>query len=210
MIVIKGNEASEYYADYCIESWKKIGLDVKRFDAVTPETLKNVTGLSWNKYISSVKYDRANVKVEFTDTEKSCFYSHYMIWKKCIDKNEPVMVLEHDSYLETPENLWYDSNYGIIFYDKAATGSYIIFPWFAKMVVEYLKKTKIKAGPYATIDSFAKKQNMRDKVVTVMHKKYKAASNQVMSDVYGNTIEHYCNLYPELFNPKKYHKFIKI
>lgn len=210
MIVIKGNEASEYYANYCTKSWEKIGLDVRRFDAVTPDNLKDMTGLNWSQYISSFKYKKANVKVEFTDTEKSCFYSHYMIWKKCIDKNEPVMVLEHDSYLETPENLWYDSKYGIIFYDKAATGSYIIFPWFARMFIEYLSEINIEAGPYATIENFGKKYNIKDKVVNVIHKKYKVASNQVMSDKYGNTIEHYCNLHPTLFDPKIFHKFKKI
>lgn len=208
MIVIKDNEASEYYANYCTKNWEIFGLEVKRFDAIVPKDLESLKELKWEKY--NARYLDKNIEAEFTDTEKGCFYSHYMLWKKCIEKNEPIMVLEHDSYLENPENLWFDSKYGIIFYDKAATGSYVIFPWFAKKIIDYLKDININYGLYGTIHKFADKEKIRDKVVNVKHKNYKAASNQVMSDKHGNTIEHFSTSNRHLFKPNSFHKFKKI
>jgi hypothetical protein len=207
---MKDNEASEYYANYCIKSWEAFGLEVKRFDAIVPKDLQNLNELKWEKYSSSIKYLKLNINVEFTDTEKGCFYSHYMLWKKCIEKQKPIMVLEHDAYLEKPENLWFDPEYGIIFFDKAATGSYVIFPWFAEKIVNFLARNTIKIGPYATIENIAIVEKIREKVVNVKHSMYKAASNQVMSDQYGNTIEHFCNSNRDLFNKKAFHKFKKI
>jgi hypothetical protein len=210
MIVIKDNEASEYYANYCTKRWEVFGLHVKRFDAIVPADLKNLTELRWTQYSMSKKYLKRNLKAEITDTEKSCFYSHYMLWKKCIEQNVPFMILEHDSYLEKPENLWYNSKYGIIFFDKAATGSYIIFPWFAQKIVKRLETATITSGLYAFIAAFAYSERLQNKVVNSMHEKYLPASNQVMSEKYGNTIEHFCTSNRDFFKKQQFHKFKKI
>lgn len=210
MIVIKENEASNYYANYCIESWKKIGLEVKIFDAITPKDLPKLNDIKWIKYSIQKKYKKLKINAEITETERACFYSHYFLWKKCANMNIPIMVIEHDSYLESPDNLWFDTNYDMIFYDKASMGSYVIMPWFAKMVIDYMKNIKIGFGPYALLYNCAKENGVLEKLVNTSHREYKAASNQVMSDTYGNTIEHFCNSNPELFNPEDFHKFIKI
>lgn len=210
MIVVKNNEASEYYANYCTKSWEAVGLKVQRFDAIVPDNLNSLNQIRWKKYSDQKKYSRLNINVEITDTEKACFYSHYMLWKKCIEKKEPILVIEHDSYLEHPENLWIDSDCGMIFYDKASMGSYVIFPWFAQIVVNHLKKSGIGGGPYGILEDIARRHKAINKHVNIRHKRYKAASNQVMSDRYGNTIEHFCTSNPHLFNPDAFHKFIKI
>jgi GR25 family glycosyltransferase involved in LPS biosynthesis len=210
MIVIKDNEASEYYANYCMKSWENYGIDVKKFNAIVPKDLPNLDHIKWHPYSTQIKYTNLNIQAEITDTEKSCFYSHYMIWKICIKKNLPVLVLEHDSYLIHPENLWLDMNYGIIFYDKASTGAYVIFPWYAKIIVEYMKTTMVGCGPYAFLEKCAVENNMINMHVNQKHKKYKAAADQVMSEKYGSTIEHYCTSNPELFDSDRFHKFIKI
>jgi len=31
-----------------------------------------------------------------------CFFSHYYLWQKCIELNEPIVILEHDGYLIRP------------------------------------------------------------------------------------------------------------
>ena len=36
---------------------------------------------------------------EFTPTEKACWYSHYMMWKRISESNERTLVLEHDALL---------------------------------------------------------------------------------------------------------------
>lgn len=210
MIVIKGNEASEYYANYCKRSWENFGINVNVFDAIVPDDLQSLNKIRFTKYSSGTKYVSKNIEAEITDTEKSCFYSHYMLWEKCIKDNSPILVLEHDAYLEHPNKLWFDMNYGMIFYDNGATGAYIIFPWFAKLLLDYIKTHRISSGPYSSIEDCSIFYNARDALVNKKHKKFEAASNQVMSDKYGNTIEHFCNLNPELFNPEAFHKFKKI
>lgn len=210
MIVIKGNKASEYYANYCKKSWENFGINVNIFDAITPKDLKDLKDIKWHKYSDQQKYKDINMNVEITDTEKSCFYSHYMLWKKCVSRNTPILVLEHDAYLENSENLWFDMDYGMIFSDDAATGSYVVFPWFAKLLIDYIKKYKIGSGPYSIIESCAVFNNVKNKLVNKRHKKFKAASNQVMSEKYGSTIEHFCNLNPNFFNSNAFHKFKKI
>jgi Glycosyltransferase family 25 (LPS biosynthesis protein) len=210
MIVIKDNKASEFYAEYCKKSWKNIGLEVNKFDAITPKDLQNLNKIKWYKHSLQKKYTKLKINVDITETEKACFYSHYTLWEKCVKKQLPIMILEHDSYLESPENLWFDLEYGIIFYDKAAMGSYIIMPWFAQLLINYIKTIYIGCGPYSVIASCGRNNRISSKVINDTHKKYKAASNQVMSEIYGNTIEHFCNSNPELFNPEDFHKFIKI
>jgi hypothetical protein len=191
MIVIKNNEKSEYYANYCIKSWESYGIKVNRFDAIVPKDLIDLTELKWNDYVNRINYEKQNLKVKMTDTEKSCFSSHYMLWKKCVEMDKPILILEHDCYLEIPENLWFNSKYGTIFYDKAASGSYVMFPWFAKVVVNFIKGIKIDRGLYALLYVIAYLTDNLEKHVCDSHPKYKAASNQVMSKVYGNTIEHF-------------------
>jgi GR25 family glycosyltransferase involved in LPS biosynthesis len=203
MIVIKNNEASEFYAKYCKKSWEDIGIEVKIFDAIVPDDLSRLKELRWSKYVNRLSYEKRNLQVEMTETEKACLYSHYLLWKKCVSKNRPLLILEHDAYLDCPENLWFDFKYGIIFYDKAATGSYVIFPWFAKELVEFAKNVFIDRGIYALLYIFAHKKNLKEYLVDVFHPKYKSASDQVMSEKYGNTIEHYYLNKANVYNFKK-------
>jgi hypothetical protein len=66
-----------------------------------------------------------------------------------------------------------------------------MFPWFAKVVVNFIKGIKIDRGLYALLYVIAYLTDNLEKHVCDSHPKYKAASNQVMSKVYGNTIEHF-------------------
>lgn len=207
IIVIKNNEASEYYANYCIKSWSSFGLDVKIFDAVIPEMLPNLTYLKWTKYSTQDKYRNKGLKVKITDTEKACFTSHYLLWRKSAIENKSIFILEHDAYLEKPENLWYDENCGIIHFDKAAMGSYVIMPWFAKKLINEIKTIKIGTGPYGYLLNFSVLANLREKYINQSHPLYVAASNQVMSKKYGSTVEHYYNSDPNLIKEFGLHKF---
>jgi hypothetical protein len=210
MIVVEDSEASNYYASYCIPSWEKAGLKVKKFPAITPKTLVKQKELRFTKYSHARKYLNLNLKAEITDTEKAVWYSHFKLWQECCFLNQEILIMEHDSFLEHPEKLWKNDNYGIIFYDKAAMGSYAIKPWFAKKLVEVSMDTEITAGPYSFIHGFALHEKIVDKVVNSSHKKYVPCSNQVMSSKYGNTVEHYCNIHPEHWSQDKFHKFIEI
>lgn len=208
MIVMPNNEASQYYANFCKPSWERVGVRVNIFDAVTPTTLHRHNQLTFSKYSNAVKYTSKGLKAPFTDTEKACWYSHFILWQECCYMNSPILILEHDTYLEHPENLWYDDNYGIIFYDKAAMGSYIIQPFFAKKLVDYVMTNVIDVGPYSTIHSFGQNYpSLQSLIVNNLHVNYNPASNQVLSSRYGNTIEHYCNMFPEHWPADHFHTF---
>lgn len=207
MIVIEDNETSQYYSTYCKPSWEGVGITVNNFKAVTPSDLYKHRQLKFSKYSSALKYTSKGLKAEITDTEKACWYSHFLLWQECCFINKPMLILEHDTYLEHPEKLWYNTKYGIIFFDKAAMGSYIIQPWFAKQLIDYSFSSVIGNGPYAIIHAMGVDRQLSSSIVNSSHHKFQAASNQVMSSKYGNTIEHYCTSFPHHWSPDQFHKF---
>tara|TARA_B100000575_G_C23139504_1_gene662787 strand:- start:926 stop:1555 length:630 start_codon:yes stop_codon:yes gene_type:complete len=93
-IVIKDNPISEMYFNSIKESWK--GYKLKKFNAVTPKDLVYESNLKFGKKT----YGR--VKREFTVTEKAVWYSHFKLWCQCALRNEPMIIIEHDSYLQKP------------------------------------------------------------------------------------------------------------
>ena len=207
MIVIRGNPASEYYSSYCKPSWNQAGINVKTFDAVTPATIPRDGPLTFSQYSGNAKYLKRNIKADITKTEQACWYSHFSLWEISCYENKPMMILEHDTYLEHPDKLWYTDKHGMIFYDKAAMGSYCIQPWFARRLVPYAMNSIIDSGPYGFIYGYTRRAKCERHVVNDVHPKYVSCSNQVMSDKYGNTIDHWCNQHPEYFPAAAFHKF---
>lgn len=201
-IVVRDNPASEYYFSYCAPSWRQVGIELSRFDAVTPADLINRSEITFGDYYQSTKYRFNNIKAPITDTEKACWYSHYDLWVKCAEANEPFFITEHDSYLERPELFWYQKNRGVIFYDKAATGSYVMQPEFARFMLHFCKHNRIDVGPYSVISYIrsSNKNTTGKDIVNAKHKDFVACSNQVMSLKYGNTIEHYSDTIKNQYN----------
>jgi len=208
MIVIDGDSRSEYYYHYCSPSWQKLGLTVNKFKAVTPKTLKREYELNFSKYSMSGKYTNQGIKADITDTEKACFYSHYKLWQEAVYLNQPIFILEHDCLLLEPDKFWVDDSHGIIFYDKAAMGSYVIYPSFARELVQYCMANTIGTGPYAIIEQMCREYNIMDQLVNVTHKKFNPISDQVMSRKYGNTVTHYSDI--DTTRTYKQHNFIMI
>lgn len=209
-IVMKDNEKSEYYSNYTKQSWIDAGFDFSIYNAVVPEDLKKLNELIFCSYQKREIFLKRNLKVPMTDTEKACWYSHYFLWKKSIELNEEIVIIEHDSLLFEPNNIHFNENYGIIFYDLGAMGSYMIRPRFAKLLISYCKKGNISLGPYGFIDFVARDHGIKQRVVNTSHPEFKAASNQVMSKKYGNTIDHFTNNNKHLFPNSAFHKFIEI
>lgn len=108
VITIAGHEYSESSARRCINSAQEYGVVVEIFPAVTPDTVerlmlqeKLVWGWADNNTrkavcpISSLEqfpYTSKNLLVKM-----SCSMSHYLLWKRCIELNEPILILEHDA-----------------------------------------------------------------------------------------------------------------
>lgn len=96
-----GDEMSEKFADECIESAKKFEITVEKFDGVYS---------NHDDYINSRKLRFFEKMKEHRKTNpgiKGCFLSHYLLWEKCIELNEPVMIFEHDALMirSLPDNI---------------------------------------------------------------------------------------------------------
>lgn len=91
IIRLESNEHSCKVAKECYEQAVKHGLQPEFFSAVDGQEADyhyEQTGLSKAK---KFKKNRPGVM--------GCFFSHYYIWKECLETNEPIIVLEHDGYV---------------------------------------------------------------------------------------------------------------
>jgi hypothetical protein len=106
VITLRGNAYSEACAQRCIASAARYGVEVVMYNAVDKDSAEGVlerenlwwkwpmleadvcphTGLKRHVYRTGDK--RARV---------GCAMSHYMLWKVCVDADEPIMILEHDA-----------------------------------------------------------------------------------------------------------------
>lgn len=102
VIVIRNHPASERYFKTILPSWTNIGWYLERFDATTPDSLPSWP-LNFDPDGCKQKAftDRGFAK-QFTPTEKACWYSHYLLWKKCAEMNERILILEHDAMVVDP------------------------------------------------------------------------------------------------------------
>lgn len=102
VISIPGHEDSQLHADRCIQSVEDTNseLDIEKFTAIVPETMWQVdwcwphtkkkqcpnTGMTLKAYKT---YDMTK--------RIAAAGSHYRLWEKCVELNEPIIVLEHDA-----------------------------------------------------------------------------------------------------------------
>lgn len=98
LIRIKDHPLSEKESKDCLRSADLYSYkeDIQIFDAITPKRgYKDILG------------DRPNIFDNYPrpDRVACCFASHYLLWKKCIELNEPILILEHDAIFidEFPE-----------------------------------------------------------------------------------------------------------
>jgi len=110
-IVIRDNQVSEFGYNNLCESSKKVGnkFPIIQFEAVTPsyinETLKehNVTwNYPWEGEISDFASGLTKRAYRTRDPKAriGCALSHYTLWKRCINMDEPLLILEHDSVFQ--------------------------------------------------------------------------------------------------------------
>ena len=107
-IVVKGVETSETGFKNLERSSKKVKNDfkVERFEATTPE-FANVSlagnGIKWTYPWEGEKIDIASgmtlkaYPTAYRERRIACFMSHFRLWHECINRDEPILVLEHDS-----------------------------------------------------------------------------------------------------------------
>lgn len=88
VITITHNERSVISSNTTRITAEEQGLrDIEVFPAVTPKT-------GW-KHI--LPYENKFNECMKPDSVGACFASHYLLWKKCIELDEPILILEHDA-----------------------------------------------------------------------------------------------------------------
>ena len=95
MIQNRNDEVSAYYSDQVIPSWDKFGYYINMFDCVYPDTLHEYNYLEFDKYWGIR---------DFSEGEKSGWYSHTLLWIKCAMENKDIAIIEHDVECIAPLN----------------------------------------------------------------------------------------------------------
>lgn len=99
VIAIPNHEGSQRNADRCIESGKRYGVDIQKFDAITPET-HDVEAIFKQQGISTSNFSSKYSKWE---NVLSCFMSHYTLWLSCVNnKTDSYTIFEHDAVINAP------------------------------------------------------------------------------------------------------------
>jgi len=118
VITIKDHEYSERKADQCIETGTNIGkIDVERFYGVNKNeaySAMSKRGLCWSWANNNTSPSRCPItdlrhhpyyKGSDFSALIGCTMSHYSLYERCVELNEPILILEHDAVFirEFPE-----------------------------------------------------------------------------------------------------------
>ena len=169
VIAIKGHSVSEAQLNDCLSSAKKYNWSVDVFWGINGNTL---TENSWKEINVTPLLHKPTMNRKGT---WGCFFSHWLLWNKCVELNEPIIVLEHDAVITEPwkpieindsmiklhryykqKNLKYDDDSGLW---SPSTHAYCILPAHAKQLITFARNV----GGYET------DRMMGDKVLKVQH-----------------------------------------
>ena len=182
MIRIKGNDISEAYAGHCSKSWT--GFNLRYFDAITPDTLSQQSGLTFGR--------RGN-GAELTDTEKACFYSQYHLWKKCSLERVPILILEHDAWLHKPTFISYNPHLEVQFFGQHAMEAVMFHPNFCNRILDHVSKFPV-SGPMTLVDGLLGYFNRGEQSrYGIPHARYMgklAPVHSVIDATLGTTVTH--------------------
>jgi hypothetical protein len=95
VIALKGHPVSEAQLKDCLSSAKKFNWDVEVFWGIDGRTITNDT---WQQEKIFPRLDKPTMSKPGV---QGCFLSHWMLWKKCIELNQPIIILEHDAIIQT-------------------------------------------------------------------------------------------------------------
>lgn len=113
VITLKNNQYSNQVANRCIDSARKVGVTVQKFDAVNKdvaEQIMKINKLEWtwaNNNTSAAicpitKLHQHVYKTADLRARIGCALSHYFLWQHCVDLNQPILILEHDAVFLRP------------------------------------------------------------------------------------------------------------
>lgn len=126
-IVLHGNNTSEFGFKNLLKSLKDTSsnIDLNIFNAVIPNDVNDLLeklNLKWNYpwegFTIEERIFRLKKSAYATRSKEkriACSISHYSLWKKCLELNEPILIFEHDAIVikTIPINIIH-SNYDIL------------------------------------------------------------------------------------------------
>lgn len=182
MIRMSQDSTSMKYSNICARTWE--GFNLRYYEAVTPDTLSEQSGLTFGK--------RGNGK-ELTDTEKACFYSQYNLWKKCFTEQIPLLILEHDAYLMKPSVINFNNNLEVQFFGQHAMEAVMFHPRFCQRLLKHVEKNEV-TGPMTLVDGLLGYFNVKEQSrYGIPHARYMGKSAPVHSVIdpkLGTTVQH--------------------
>ena len=118
IISIQGNKVSEQLTQQCLASCKEVGqpnvqvfpafdatdskVKVQKHDLGLPigelGSIKVPQFLQGQAFLNFLRLKRCNLLM----TQIACFLSHYSLWCMCLDKDKPIVILEHDAVMVKP------------------------------------------------------------------------------------------------------------
>jgi glycosyl transferase family 25 len=94
VIAIKGHSVSEAQLKDCLDSAEKFDWNVEIFWGVDGRT---ITDEMWKLENICPRLDKPAMNKPGV---RGCFLSHWALWKKCIELDEPIIILEHDAIIQ--------------------------------------------------------------------------------------------------------------
>lgn len=91
IIRLEENEHSCKMAQECYDQAVKFNLQ--------PEFFKAINGFDTKLHYEKTSITRLGKFKKNRLGVIGCFFSHYYLWNKCIDLDEPIIILEHDGYM---------------------------------------------------------------------------------------------------------------
>lgn len=127
VITLSDNPESFEQADVLIDSSNHFGNEftVEKFIATTADNVvetfleeKIQWNYPWTKEVLDLATGLRKTPYETADPKKrmACFMSHYRLWKRCVEDNEALIVLEHDALFirKLDIDLHRDTSYDVV------------------------------------------------------------------------------------------------
>lgn len=119
VITIKDIDRSDQAAERCIKSGKRNGIDIEKFDAVTPRNT-NINDALKEEGINPKGFQEVYSRFENC---AAAFLSHFTLWRMSEQSNTTFTIFEHDAFVvqNIPENLVFDK---VISFGKPSYGKF--------------------------------------------------------------------------------------
>jgi GR25 family glycosyltransferase involved in LPS biosynthesis len=90
----------------CLDSFRdKTGWKPEIFDGCNPKNIGEYESKYDLKTTQRTKHKPGKASPDLITTKKSCFYSHYDLWNRCVDLQQPIAIVEHDTECVLDYNL---------------------------------------------------------------------------------------------------------